>query len=1338
MTDTTVTLVDGDVIQVVLEDSPAIEAEFSSVARAGQGPQGKYFEEIFANAATTPSAPTGGSLVVGGAVTPPAGWYSASNLPATPDGQRPYVSQTEVNPLTQSGTVSNPTWGTPIPAGVPGPKGDTGDRAWIQYSDDGSTGWSGSNGTGTEYIRFAVAGSLPGTSDSAWSGAVQFVGEDGFSPVPQFSANGTSGWNTAPASTRPFIRFQTGTSTFTAAVRYFGADGFTPVPQFSANGTTGWNTAPASSRPFIRFQTGASSYTAGVRFFGEDGEDGEDPEDGEDGFTPVPQFSADGSTSWSATATPATDKYIRFQTAATTYTAAIKFVGDDGFNPVPQFSDDGSTGWSATLSSSNKYIRFQTGTSTYTSAVKFVADDGDDGDSVFIQYSADNSAWQNTPPTGAKYIRFAEAASRPGDASTDWSTGIELPAGPAGALQGTLNPSRIEQDGATAGQALIWDNDNTEWTPGDVAVTGVEANPDGAATDTLTKITIGDTVFEISGGGGEPSINEIIITNDRAISARSWENVIAGTATEATNTAVVQGDRFISYGAGLNTDQDFDLKAGTYLVECDLWVGSVANQRPMPMVRLTDGTDELARSTVAYVRSPATAYRLFPVVMMVTFATDQTGLEIEVGSGPDETDESSFNGNVTTQSGSAFNIGGSISRRSRFRFHRLTAGTVINMVSGDGASSITLEEDGTALTTKMERLNIIGKRVTASNDPDTPANKNVDFTLTDRDIGANTVIAKRNHDRLEDAGTYTATYGAFANAGDDQFFAHYGLQLSPNTAGFNSFAYATAVPLGSSGGGTREVRISVPHGTDLETVRVTRTTQGGGVSTYGGAGNWGKVTQANARDGVEYYEWQGSGTSNLRLGTGANDTWRMQTRTLTEVFSLDPEKLAQVGATAGQALLWDGDNDEWAPGDVEADVDISGEAAIQDLLHLTRDLHTIAPHQDWEEADDGDADLYAVINSSGDYPPTGITLTDANFAGNGPDITSGSTPHVFYAFYIRLPVATDISKFRVYLDYSSARGGNAWIKVTGPSPSTYQYFLVAQVGNYVNTRVHVQKLPDALAKTQFGGELIDDAASPAASVRELALENKSRLNSIEEIEEVVGDFANVTLKQNVAGWQFGSSTDTSDETRLDNFEFGDLTFSGTDTDRIFGISTPLGVSVSRVRLNWDGTIYPSAATNTHWQPYRPTVGAKDDRDYYFVAGDTNNAPTVFAAGSNKELDMQIAPVTHRFAVTLEALTLKAWQDDSATGAPPNGAQEETAYIQGGLIPIEFPRLTGTRHLHFEVPDNYGIDLISINGANAFADFTADESAAGVRRYHSAALANAGRIDLLIRVIRDVS
>ena len=1223
MTNLDVTLSGEDGLRVQMTEDSPVRVLLDEIDAGPAGPQGKYTERIYSNSASAPSAPTGGSLVVGGGVTPPTGWFLVSNLPATPDGERPYVSEVDVNPASQTGTITNPSWGTPTPAGVPGPrglKGDTGDgaRAWIQFSSDNSA-WSGVVTSTTKWIRFAVADTLPGDSAAAWSSGIKFVADAPLQLWIQFSSDG-SVWHDAQANGRTWIRFAT-----TA-------------------------TKPGNS---------ASDWSAGVDIGGTDGIDG----------------------------TPGTS-----------------ITGPQGLRgfyyvEIYQASSTRPTG--------------ATGVNVNVNTGEIVTASGDwDGDVPVL--------------TSGQRLWAQKIQVKPG---TDQGAAKAIPSsrfsavypytGTATALPVTANPGG---DPATSLTTITINGVDYSLGGG----TNVVANPMGEATAAVTTIQIGETIYKVS--GSEPAINEILITNDRSITARSWINVISQTATEASNTAVVQGDRFLSYGAGLNVDQDFDLKAGTYLVECELWVGSVANQRPMPIVRLTDGTDELARSTIAYVRSPATAYRLFPVVMMVTFATDQTGLEIEVGSGPDETDETSFNANSTTQSGSQFNIGGSISRRSTFRFHRLTAGSTITVVQG-GGSDITLSEEGTALPTAMEGLDVIGKRVTASNDPDTPANKRMNFTLTDQDIGAVTNLAKRSHARLEDAGTYIPTYGNFANAGDAEYFQHFGLQLESSDGAFNSFDYSTAYPTGDDTG-TQILRISVPHGTNLETVAVTRTTSGGGVTTYTGAGNWGKVSQANGHSGVDYYEWQGSGTTTLRLAIAANDTWRIQTRSLTEKFELDPEKMAQDGATAGQVLGWDGDNDQWSPMTIE----IADDTAITDLLHLTRDLHVIAPHQTWEEAVDGDADLFITINSSGDLPPTGITLTDADFAGNGPDVTTGNTPHVFYAVYIRLPIASDISLFRVYMEFSSARGGNAWHRVTGPSPETYQYFFVGQAGNYTNTRVHVQKIPDALAKTQFSGELIGEAASGAASVRELALENKSRLSSIEQIVEVVGSFVNVTLAQNVSGWQFGSSTDTSVVTELDNFEFGDLTFAGVDTNRIFGVSTPLGVSINRVQLNWDGTIYPSSATSTHWVEYRPGAGARADRSYYFVGAVADDSPTIFVTGGGKELDMQIAPVTHTFAITLTAVTVTWWQDDSATGNAPSNAGTETAYISGGLTPIEFPRLTGDRYLHFQVPDEQAIDLIAINGNNEFAGFTEDAGTAGVRKYHSKKIANSGKIDTLIRVI----
>ena len=328
-----VTLRDGGGVRVQVSQRQPTQVNLGRIQRGLQGvpgAQAPFDAEIFTNAATTPSQVTGGSIVVSPySLTPPSGSFTSETVPTTPDGQHLYVARYLVDPATDTGTIANPTWSEWTLAGARGPKGDKGDaeQLFIQYSTDNSA-WMDSVVTGTKYIRFAAELTKPGNNSNKWSAGIRYVGTDGTNAID-------------------------------------GEDGFTPVPQFSATSSGSWSTTPNSSRRYIRFQTGPSAFTAGVEFFGQDGDDGDDA------FALVPQFSANGTSGWSATATDGTDKYIRIQTGPTSFTAAVKFVGDDG-------------------------------------------DDGNPGDHVFIQYSADNSAWANSPPAGTRYIRFAEASARPG------------------------------------------------------------------------------------------------------------------------------------------------------------------------------------------------------------------------------------------------------------------------------------------------------------------------------------------------------------------------------------------------------------------------------------------------------------------------------------------------------------------------------------------------------------------------------------------------------------------------------------------------------------------------------------------------------------------------------------------------------------------------------------------------------------------------------------------------------------------------------------------------------------------------------------------------------------
>lgn len=169
------------------------------------GPQGIFNLEIYRNAASTPSTPSGGSYVLAtNALTAPADWTTSPSTPST--GENTYISRASINPATQSGTIT-PTWGMPFQAGATGPMG--------------MTGSTGAAGAGYEYI-FTVYTSdtlptskypdnswgydQPGTIDSqVWTdGAptltsdnkVLFRAERSVSGIPAIGADISDDWST--------------------------------------------------------------------------------------------------------------------------------------------------------------------------------------------------------------------------------------------------------------------------------------------------------------------------------------------------------------------------------------------------------------------------------------------------------------------------------------------------------------------------------------------------------------------------------------------------------------------------------------------------------------------------------------------------------------------------------------------------------------------------------------------------------------------------------------------------------------------------------------------------------------------------------------------------------------------------------------------------------------------------------------------------------------------------------------------------------------------------------------------------------------------------------------
>ena len=138
---------------------------------------------------------------------------------------------------------------------------------------------------------------------------------------------------------------------------------------------------------------------------------------------------------------------------------------------------------------------------------------------------------------------------------------------------------------------------------------------------------------------------------------------------------------------------------------------------------------------------------------------------------------------------------------------------------------------------------------------------------------------------------------------------------------------------------------------------------------------------------------------------------------------------------------------------------------IDDLQHLTRDLHTLVEPPTWEDAADADGDVYQVID-----PGTAITLTDANFNNNGATIELPHDQNAKTIVFVRLPAATDHTDFRITFDDRLPTTGNTWREKTGPT-ATFKYYRVTEVDNYGNSIVQLEKKSASIDGTRYDGSL---------------------------------------------------------------------------------------------------------------------------------------------------------------------------------------------------------------------------------------------------------------------------
>ena len=141
------------------------------------------------------------------------------------------------------------------------------------------------------------------------------------------------------------------------------------------------------------------------------------------------------------------------------------------------------------------------------------------------------------------------------------------------------------------------------------------------------------------------------------------------------------------------------------------------------------------------------------------------------------------------------------------------------------------------------------------------------------------------------------------------------------------------------------------------------------------------------------------------------------------------------------------------------------ETHLENLDHLTRNIHVTAPHADYVNAADSEGDLFQRLVSDTS------ALTDADFNGNGASIQIPDHQNANTNIYVRLPVASDPAEYRIDFDGRLPRTGNTWHVVTGPDETTYTYYRVISVDNYGFSNVHLQKVDGSLVDTVFEGDL---------------------------------------------------------------------------------------------------------------------------------------------------------------------------------------------------------------------------------------------------------------------------
>ena len=306
-----------------------------------------------------------------------------------------------------------------------------------------------------------------------------------------------------------------------------------------------------------------------------------------------------------------------------------------------------------------------------------------------------------------------------------------------------------------------------------------------------------------------------------------------------------------------------------------------------------------------------------------------------------------------------------------------------------------------------------------------------------------------------------------------------------------------------------------------------------------------------------------------------------------------------------------------------------------DLSHLeniTQDLLSTDASFDWVEADSTDADLIIVnLPAAPTGVPTGVTLTDALFDGQGPDIsTTRQTMRQWIAVYGRVAAGTDVDQWRLYFEGSSVTGGGSWTKVTGPDETTYDYYYIDDVGLGTGpvARVHLQKHPGGAHKTTFGGGFSGAAKAITDETRSIAVGNKDAIAELEHLTRDLHSIDGPPTWQDAAdsdGDMYAALTSVNPNTFTDSdFDNGGASVTvPTNADTGVYVRLPIAEDHTSYRVLFGDDFSRSKAGNL-WVS-TPISAASTTYQYWWADGFTN-----FAGGVVKLQKRDATPVSTRY------------------------------------------------------------------------------------------------------------